>query len=70
MDNIITQLKVVSVSLKPNPIGTGEEYTISVDVQEKKYILVAEPELEFAFSNESLTQDLIIMGDLVYKEVT
>lgn len=70
MDEAITKLSITSVSLTPNPVGTSQVYTISVVVQEKRYVLVERPEFEAPFSNESLTEDLIPMGSLEYEEVT
>ena len=62
---ISTVLKIVSVFLTPNPVRVSSNYTIEVVIEQEHYHYVPYGAFEFDFSNESLIEDLINMGDLV-----
>lgn len=56
----IEKINVKSVKLSPNPVGTGQIYTITAVVEQERAYATAE--FETPFSNESLDKNLISIG--------
>lgn len=64
---IYTILKIGSIVLTPNPVRIGDPCQIDVAINQEHYRYITHGEFQFEFSNESLTEDLINMGDLDLK---
>lgn len=70
MAEVITRPEVTAVQLTPNPVATGLRYNIAVTVREVEYVPVVSSMFEFPFSNESLNENLLEMGDISYEKRT
>lgn len=60
-----TVLNVDSISITPNPVNVDEEYTVEVVISQKHNYVLYGSSLEFPFSNESLTEDLVEIGEFL-----
>lgn len=56
----IEKLNIKSIKLSPNPVSTGQTYTVTAVVEQERAYPTAE--FELPFSNESLDQNLISIG--------
>lgn len=65
--SIYTILKITSVSVTPNPVRTGDTCQIDVVLEQEHYNAIPNGNFEFEFSNESLIENLINMGDLSFE---
>lgn len=68
--DVITKPKITSVVLTPNPVAAAGRYTVQVFVAEERYVATVNPRFEFAFSNDSLTDKLLNMGEITYEKET